>query len=142
MIISVASDHAGYDLRKAIGAHLERKGHQVLDQGAGSSEESYSYVQAGRMVAKDVTEGAAERGIAICGTGIGISIVCNKKRGIRCALCLNEFMAKLARQHNDANVLAMGARVVGVSLAESIVDTFLSETFDGGRHRERVDDIE
>ncbi|MBN1775014.1 MAG: ribose 5-phosphate isomerase B [Clostridiales bacterium] len=142
MVISIASDHAGYELRQAIVSHLEQKGHQVLDRGALSSKEPYSYVQAGRLVAKDLSEGSAERGIAICGTGIGISIVCNKKRGIRCALCLNECMARLARQHNDANILAMGARVVGVSLAESMVDTFLSETFDGGRHRERVDDIE
>jgi ribose 5-phosphate isomerase B len=142
MIISIASDHAGYELRQSIVSHLKEKGHQVLDRGALSSAEPYSYVQAGRLVAKDIAGNAAERGIAICGTGIGISIVCNKKRGIRCALCLNEVMARLARQHNDANVLAMGARVVGVSLAESIVDTFLSSTFDGGRHRERVDDIE
>ncbi len=142
MIISIASDHAGYDLRQTIVLYLEQKGHQVLNRGASSSKEPYSYVQAGRLVSKDVTEGTAEKGIAICGTGIGISIVCNKKRGIRCALCLNEVMARLARQHNDANILSMGARVVGVSLAESIVDTFLSASFDGGRHRERVDDIE
>ncbi len=142
MVISIASDHAGYELRQAIVSYLAQKGHQVLDRGAVSSGEPYSYVQAGRLVSKDITEGSAERGIAICGTGIGISIVCNKKRGIRCALCLNEVMARLARQHNDANVLAMGGRVVGVSLAESIVDNFIRSTFDGGRHSERVDDIE
>ena len=142
MIISIASDHAGYELRRAIASYLKEKGHQVSEHGAESSSEPYSYVQAGRAVAKDVTGGTAERGIAICGTGIGISIVCNKKQGIRCALCVNETMSRLARQHNDANILAMGARVVGVSLAEAMVDTFLSETFDGGRHRDRVDDIE
>lgn len=142
MIISIGSDHAGYMLRAALRDYLQKKGHQVLDRGASSSSEPYSYVQAGRMVARDVSEGAAEKGIAICGTGIGISISCNKRLGIRCALCLNEFMAKMARRHNDANILAMGARVVGVSLAESITDSFLSATFDGGRHKERVDDIE
>lgn len=142
MVISIGSDHAGYELRQTIGEHLTRKGHEILDRGAPSASQAYSYVQAGRLVARDVSEGVAEKGIAICGTGIGISIVCNKKMGIRCALCLNECMARLARQHNDANVLAMGGRIVGKELARSIADAFLSASFEGGRHGERISEIE
>lgn len=142
MVISIGSDHAGYELRQVIGAYLKQKGHEILDRGAPSATQAYSYVQAGRLVTRDVSEGAAEKGIAICGTGIGISIVCNKRQGIRCALCLNECMARLARQHNDANVLAMGGRIVGKELARSVVDGFLSASFEGGRHGERVNEIE
>ena len=95
-------------------------------------------VDAGIKVAEDVTSGKAERGIAICGTGIGISLVCNKYKGIRCALCNNEFMAKMCRQHNDANILAFGERVVGLGVALGMVDAFFEEEFAGGRHAERV----
>lgn len=141
MIVSVASDHAGFDLKMKVEDYLREKGYEVLDGGAETSGVPYSYVLAGQKAAQDVVEGRADRGVVICGTGLGISIVANKFKGVRCALCVNEYMARMSRQHNDANVLAMGARVVGSSLAISIVDAFFSESFDGGRHAVRVADI-
>lgn len=141
MIISIASDHAGYPLRRSVCDYLTKQGHTIVEGGATSAEVPYSYVLAGQKVSKDILEGNAERGIVICGTGIGISMVANKFPGIRCALCTNEYMARMSRQHNDANVLSMGARVVGSSLALGIVDAFVSEGFDGGRHQTRVNDI-
>lgn len=141
MIVSIASDHAGYELRQKVIKHLEEKGFEVLDGGAPNGTDSFSYVDAGIKVAEDVKSGRAERGIAICGTGIGISLVCNKYKGIRCALCSNEFMAKMCRQHNDANILAFGERVVGLGVALGMVDAFFEEEFQGGRHADRVNGI-
>ena len=138
MKVSIASDHAGYDMRQLVIEHLKAKGFEVIDGGAVSATERFSYVEAGNKVAKDVLSGAADRGIAICGTGIGISMVCNKHKGIRAALCNNEYMARMCRQHNDANVLAFGARVVGPEIAFAMVDCFFEEEFAGGRHAERV----
>ena len=138
MIVSIASDHAGYDMRQLVIKHLEEKGFEVIDGGAVSSSERYSYVDAGKKVATDVLSGKADRGIAICGTGIGISMVCNKFKGIRCGLCNNEYMARMCRQHNNANVLSFGARVVGPEIAFAMVDCFFEEEFAGGRHAERV----
>ena len=138
MKVSIASDHAGYDMRQLVIEHLKSKGFEVIDGGAVSATERFSYVEAGNKVAKDVLSGAADRGIAICGTGIGISMVCNKHKGIRAALCNNEYMARMCRQHNDANVLAFGARVVGPEIAFAMVDCFFEEKFAGGRHAERV----
>jgi len=139
--ITIASDHAGYDLRQKVIAHLLEAGHEVIDGGATSADVPFNYVEAGQKVAEDVLSGKADRGIAICGTGIGISIVVNKYKGIRCGLCTNEYMARMSRQHNDANVLAFGARVVGQALAFAMVDDFLSESFAGERHQVRVNDI-
>jgi len=139
--ITIASDHAGYDLRQQVIAHLKELGHEVIDGGAESADVPFNYVEAGQKVAEDVLSGKADRGIAICGTGIGISIVVNKYKGIRCGLCTNEYMARMSRQHNDANVLAFGARVVGRALAFAMVDDFLSEPFAGERHAVRVNDI-
>lgn len=142
MNIAVSSDHAGFELRKKIVDHLVKNGHVVTEYGAESSELPESYVSAGGNAADEVAKGLSERGIVVCGTGIGISIVCNKTRGIRCALCTDEYMARMSRQHNDANVLALGARVVGSGLALSIVDAFLEEGFEsGGRHQARVTEI-
>lgn len=141
MIVSIASDHAGYELRQKVIKQLEEKGFEVLDGGAPNGTDSFSYVDAGIKVAEDVKSGRAERGIAICGTGIGISLVCNKYKGIRCALCSNEFMAKMCRQHNDANILAFGERVVGLGVALGMVDAFFEEEFQGGRHADRVNGI-
>ena len=141
MIVSIASDHAGYELRQKVIKHLEEKGFEVLDGGAPNGTDSFSYVDAGIKVAEDVKSGRAERGIAICGTGIGISLVCNKYKDIRCALCSNEFMAKMCRQHNDANILAFGERVVGLGVALGMVDAFFEEEFQGGRHADRVNGI-
>ena len=138
MKVSIASDHAGYDMRQLVIEHLKAKGFEVIDGGAVSATERFSYVEAGNKVAKDVQSGAADRGIAICGTGIGISMVCNKHKGILAALGNNESMARMCRQHNDANVLAFGARVVGPEIAFAMVDCFFEEEFAGGRHAERV----
>ena len=138
MKVSIASDHAGYDMRQLVIEHLKSKGFEVIDGGAVSATERFSYVEAGNKVAKDVQSGTADRGIAICGTGIGISMVCNKHKGIRAALCNNEYMARMCRQHNDANVLSFGARVVGPEIAFAMVDCFFEEEFAGGRHAERV----
>ena len=141
MRISIASDHAGYELRKKVEVHLEELGHEVISGGAESEQKPFSYVEAGKKIAEDVLAGRADRGIAICGTGIGISIVVNKYKGIRCGLSSNEYMARMSRQHNDANVLAFGARVVGSAVALAMVDAFLEETFAGERHAVRVNDI-
>ena len=141
MIVSIASDHAGYELRQKVIKHLQEKGFEVLDGGAPNGTDSYSYVDAGVKVAEDVLSGRDARGHAITGTGIGISLVCNKYKGIRCALCNNEFMAKMCRQHNDANILAFGERVVGLGVALGMVDAFFEEEFAGGRHAIRVDGI-
>lgn len=141
MIISIGSDHAGYALKQEIADYLSGKGFSVLVRGAESASEPYSYVLAGVQVANDISDGRAEKGIAICGTGIGVSIICNKKPGIRCALCMNEFMARMAKQHNDANVLALGARVIAKPLAISIIDSFFGEEFLGGRHQQRIDEL-
>ena len=138
MIVSIASDHAGFDMRQLVIEHLKSKGFEVIDGGAVSATERFSYVEAGNKVANDVLSGKADRGIAICGTGIGISMVCNKHKGIRAALCNNEYMARMCRQHNDANVLSFGARVVGPEIAFAMVDCFFEEEFAGGRHAERV----
>ena len=121
--------------------HLEKKGIEVIDGGAPNGSEPFSYVEAGQKIAGDILEGKADRGIAICGTGIGISIVVNKFKGIRCGLCSNEYTARMCRQHNDAQVMAMGARVTGQAVALAMVDAFLDEPFAGDRHAVRVNDI-
>lgn len=141
MIVSIASDHAGYELRRKVAEHLISKGFEVVEGGAVSSTESFSYVEAGQKVAMDVSSGKADKGVVICGTGLGISMVANKHKGIRCALCTNEYMATMSRNHNDANVLAMGARVIGFGVALSITDAFFEAAFDGGRHAQRVGDM-
>jgi ribose 5-phosphate isomerase B len=138
MVVSIGSDHAGYDLRQKVIAHLKEKGFEVIERGALSADQPYSWVEAGELIADDILSGRAEKGIAICGTGIGISIACNKFKGIRCALSHNEYTAKVCRQHNDANVLAFGARVIGQAVALGMVDAFFEGSFDGGRHAERV----
>ncbi len=142
MRIALGSDHAGYQLKRLIMDHLHRDGIDCEDYGAPNGVDAASYVPFSQAVSEAVIKGEADFGILICGTGLGISIAANKIKGIRAALCTNEYMARMARQHNDANVLAMGARVVGSSLAFAIVDAFLTEAFEsGGRHQVRVDEI-
>ena len=141
MVVALSSDHAGYDLKVQVKEHLEKKGYEVLFMGAPNGTEPYSYVEAGQQLSDAIVDGRAERSIAICGTGIGISLVVNKYKGLRCGLCCNEFMAKMSRQHNDAQVLAMGARVVGKGVALGMVDAFFEEEFAGERHAVRVNDI-
>lgn len=140
--IALASDHAGYPLKRLLSQHLTAKGHECIDFGADTDAQPSSYVPFAERLGEAVAAGEPPFGIVVCGTGLGISITANKVRGIRAAVCTNEYMARMARQHNDANVLALGARVVGTGLAVSVVDAFLEETFEaGGRHQARVEEI-
>lgn len=141
-MIAIGSDHGGYDLKMQVIAHLEEQGMECRDFGC-MDKNSCDYPVYGRAVAEAVANGECEKGIVICTTGIGISITANKVPGIRCALCADTVSAKLTRLHNNANVLAMGAGIVGENLAMSIVDTFLSTEFSGEeRHQRRIDLIE
>ena len=136
-MIAIGSDHGGLALKKEIMAHLDEMGIAYRDFGT-DSEDSCDDPIYGEAVARAVVSGECERGIVVCGTGIGISIAANKVRGIRCALCGDCFSAEMARRHNDANVLALGGRVTGPGLALKIVDTFLENGFDGDRHARRI----
>ena len=136
-MIAIGSDHGGFALKQEIMKHLDEKGLEYKDFGT-YSEESCDYPVYGAAVARAVVGGECDRGILICGTGIGISIAANKIEGIRAANCTDCYMAEMTRRHNDANILALGARVVGSGLALKIVDTFLETGFEGGRHAKRV----
>lgn len=140
MKIAIGSDHGGFLLKSEILKHIEDKGYEVKDFGCYSTD-SVDYPDIGRAVAEAVAKGEYERGIIICGTGIGISIAANKVPGIRAALCGDCFSAKASREHNNANILAMGERVIGVELAKMITDIWLSTDFAGGRHTRRVDKL-
>ncbi len=137
MKIAFGSDHAGFDMKKHLMAYLEEKGHTCTDLGCVTKERT-DYPIAGEKVGRAVAAGEFDKGIVICGTGIGISITANKVKGIRCALCSEPFSAKMSRAHNNANVLAMGGRVIGIELAKMVTDTFLETAFEGGRHARRV----
>ena len=141
MKIALGADHGGFELKEKVKKHLTEKGYEVLDLGTNSTE-SVDYPAYGHAVGHSINMKLADFGIVICGTGIGISIAANKVPGIRAALCTNTTMARLTREHNDANVLAMGGRIVGDVLALEMVDTFLTTEFQGGRHEKRVKDIE
>ena len=136
-MIGIGSDHGGYGLKQSIIAYLKDKGYEYKDYGT-YTEDSCDYPVYGAAVAHAVASGECERGIVICGTGIGISIAANKVKGVRCALCGDCYSAEYTRRHNDANVLALGARVLGPGLAEKIVETFLTTEFEGGRHARRI----
>ena len=141
-MLAIACDHGGYELKLEILKHLEERGIEYRDLGCDSTA-SVDYPIYAKRVATAIQEGEAERGILICGTGIGISITANKQKGIRAALCTDCFMAEMTRLHNDANVLALGGRVVGPGLAVKIVDTFLDTPFSGEeRHARRIRMIE
>ena len=137
MRIAIANDHAGVELKKALTKMLEEKGHRVINLGT-DSQESFDYPLAGAKLGLTVREGKADLGIGICGTGIGISLACNKIRGIRAALCSDTFSARMARQHNNANIICLGARVLGEELAKDIVNEWLNAKFEGGKHERRV----
>ena len=139
MKIALAADHGGFDLKELIKKHLSQE-HEVIDLGTNSTE-SVDYPEYGKKVAETVAMGGADRGIAICGTGIGISMAANKVKGIRAALCTNTFMAEMTRKHKGANVLALGGRVLSNEEALPIVDTFIDTEFEGGRHQRRVDQL-
>jgi ribose 5-phosphate isomerase B len=137
MRIALAADHAGYELKDALAAWLRESGHQVTDLGTNGSE-SVDYPQFGAMLAAEIAAGRAERGIAVCGSGIGISIAVNREPKCRCARVDDPLSARLAREHNDANVLAMGGRLIGQDMARACVSEFLGTDFAGGRHERRV----
>lgn len=137
MKIGIGNDHSAVELKNEILKHLISRGYEVVNYGTDSME-SYNYVEAAKKVTNAVLENEVDCGICICGTGIGISIACNKVNGIRACVCSEPFSAKLSKQHNNANVLCFGARVVGVELAKMIVDEWLNAQFEGGRHADRV----
>ena len=138
MNVVIGSDHGGYDLKTHLVSKLEREGRQVEDLGCHSSE-SVDYPDFAEQVCKKVIDDQNTLGILICGTGIGMSVAANRNYEIRAALCHDEFSALMSREHNNANILCLGARVIGRGLAESIVDTWLSASFSGGRHQIRID---
>lgn len=140
MRIALGSDHAGYVLKTAIAKHLVDRGHDVLDLGT-DSEASVDYPRFCAAVGRAVVAGEADLGIVMGGSGQGEAIAANKVRGVRAALCLDEFTARLAREHNDANVLSLGGRIVAEFYAASIVDVFLTTKFEGGRHVARLEQI-
>lgn len=138
MKIAVASDHGGFKLKEAVKEHLLERGLEVLDLGT-NSEESVDYPAFGKACGEAVVGGQADAGIVVCGTGIGISIAANKVKGVRCGLCTSVEMATLTKQHNNANVLALGGRTTETELAMKIVDAWLDTEFEGGRHQRRID---
>ena len=140
MRIVIGADHAGYELKQQIARYLLAQGHQVQDLGT-HSPQSVDYPDYAVRVARAVVAGEAERGILICGTGIGMSIAANKVRGARAAVCTDCYMARMARQHNDARILCLGGRVLGLGSALDVVEVFLRTDFVGGRHAQRVDKI-
>lgn len=141
MRISLASDHAGFALKERIKASLKSGGHEILDRGS-FDEDSVDYPDYGVLAARDVTDGVSDRAVLICGSGIGMSMVANKIRGVRAALCTSLIMAEMSRRHNDANVLTLGARYTEPEKAIEILDVWLKTPFEGGRHQRRVDKIE
>lgn len=135
--IAIGCDHAAYTFKEEIKAYLISLGHEVEDCGTYSAERA-DYPDFGIAVGEAVASGRCQRGVVICGSGIGISIACNKVKGIRCALCSEPLSAKLSRNHNDANCLAMGARLIGIEMGKAIVDAWLEAEFEGGRHEGRI----
>ena len=140
MRIAIGCDHAAYTFKEEIKAYLTEKGHVLLDKGCYSPERA-DYPDHGIAVGEAVASGEAERGVVICGSGIGISIAANKVRGVRCALCSEPLSARLSRNHNDANVLAMGARLIGLEMGKAIVNAWFEAEFEGGRHIGRIEKI-
>ncbi len=140
MRIAIGADHAGFSLKEHLKTYLQAAGHEITDCGP-HSEDRVDYPDYAKGVAHQITTGLVDRGVLVCGTGIGMAIAANKVAGIRAANCNTIFLASLSRAHNDANVVTVGARVVGDALAEAILKTFLSTAFDGGRHQDRLEKI-
>ena len=140
MKVALAADHAGFAMKTEIAAWLAETGHEVLDLGTNSAE-SVDYPEYGAKLARAIATGQAERGVAICGSGIGISIAINREPKCRCARVDDLLSAALAREHNDANVIALGARLIGVDMARACIAAFLGTDFGGGRHQRRVDQL-
>lgn len=140
MKIGIGNDHVAVDLKNIIKEHLEEQGHEVVDFGTNSTER-FDYPISGYAVGKAVASGDVDLGVLICGTGVGISLAANKVHGIRACVCSEPYSAKLSREHNNTNIIAFGARVVGPELAKMIVDEWLDAEFQGGRHQRRIDMI-
>lgn len=140
MKISIGSDHAGFDLKEQLKNYLEEEGYEVIDEGTYSLD-SVDYPDFGKKVGQRVAGKEADRGLVVCGSGIGISIAANKVPGIRCALVSEPLSARLSRQHNDANVLALGGRLTGLEMAKECLKVFLQTDFEGGRHQRRIDKL-
>lgn len=137
MKVAIGNDHSAVDMKNQVVDYLLKKGFEVINLGTDSTE-SCDYPVYGEMVGRAVASGEADRGIVICGTGLGISLAANKVKGIRAALCSEPYTAKMSRLHNDANVLAFGARVIGIEMVKMIIDTWFDTEFEGGRHANRV----
>lgn len=135
--VALAADHAGFELKNLLRDELKSQGYDILDLGTNSSD-SVDYPDFGRQLGEAVASGKAKYGVAVCGSGIGISIAANRIPGCRAALCTDSLMARLSRQHNDANVLALGARLIGPDTAKDCLKAFLATDFEGGRHERRV----
>ncbi len=138
MIIAIGSDHAGADLKRELAALLESRGVALIDAGPDGSSSSVDYPDYGGKVSLMVSGGKADRGVLICGTGIGMSIVANKFPGIRAALCSEPLSARLSRQHNDSNILVLGGRMIGPVMAREVLEVWLDTAFEGGRHAGRL----
>ena len=140
MHIALSADHAGVDLKDLLTEWLRGLGHDVLDLGT-NSHESVDYPRFGALLAEALADGRAERGITVCGSGIGVAIAANRNPACRCAQVAEPLSATLARQHNDANAIALGARLIGVEMAKACVEAFINTQFEGGRHQRRVDQL-
>ncbi len=140
MRISIGADHAGYELKNKIRENLKEQGHEVYDHGT-SSAESVDYPDYARMVGEDIESHAADFGVLVCGSGIGMAIAANKVSGVRATNVTTEWEAQMCREHNNANVLCLGARILDEKTAQSLVNKFLQTSFAGGRHQKRVDKI-
>ena len=137
MRIGIANDHSAVDMKNEIKAYLEGQGYEVINYGTDTNA-SCDYPEYGKKVAQAVVNGEVDRGIAICGTGVGIGLACNKVKGIRACTCSEPYSAEYSRRHNNANIITFGARVIGIETAKQIVDVFMKTEFEGGRHERRV----
>lgn len=140
MIIGIGNDHVAVEMKEEIKKYLEDKGHKIVNFGTNSTERC-DYPTYGKAVAKAVASGEVECGVLICGTGVGISLAANKVAGIRACVCSEPYSAKLSKEHNNTNIIAFGARVIGIETAKMIVDEWLNAKFEGGRHQKRIDVI-
>ena len=140
MKLAIGNDHVAVEMKNEIKEYLEAKGYEIIDVGTNSTE-SFNYPVSGYRVARLVADGEVDGGILICGTGVGISLTANKVEGIRACVCSEPYTAKLSKQHNNTNIIAFGARVIGIEMAKMIVDEWLNAEFLGGRHQTRVDMI-
>lgn len=140
MKIAIGNDHTAVELKRHIAAYVEQKGHTVVNFGTDSTE-SCDYPVYGEKVGRAVASGECDRGILICGTGVGISLAANKVKGVRAVVCSDAYTARFSRKHNNTNILAFGARVIGPATAELLVDEFLDTEYEGGRHQRRIDMI-